>query len=146
MSNVFDLNQVMFSLGNAIGLAALETCRRKCSPANNRCSRHLAMLPLVERIGVPHSPVIIQVAVITKYTVAGTQLQLIDKLQNIDTLEERFFGDSPSSRYGGEEAPLVSLGKLAGTVVTELCFQQVAVGKRVIRYGLCDIKASLACS
>ena len=26
----------------------------------------------------------------------------------------------------------MSLGKLAGTVVTELCFQQVAVGKRVI--------------
>ena len=83
-------------------------------------------------IGVSRGPVVLQVAVVTEHAVAGAELQLVDEREEVAVLDERLFGDAPSGRYRGEEAPLVSLGELRRSVVAELCLDQVAVVEVVV--------------
>ena len=72
-------------------------------------------------------------ALVTHGSVAGTQFKLVDEIQRGAVLEPGLLRDTPTGGHRREEGPLVSLGEVGRTVVTELAFQEVTIGKVIVQ-------------
>ena len=70
--------------------------------------------------------------VTTGETPAGANLQEVDELQCLDVLPPRFLADHPTSRNGGEGAPVVVGCELRRGIRAQQEFEQVAVGVCVV--------------